>query len=237
MERENSQSNRVSTSGSASASRASTGKRSSTNIRKAPATFDPDVTVANHAVLTGIHPISVGAQTVVHPHARIISTYSAVDIGQGCVISEKAVVGLSDLSQDSDQEGLKLPETIRIGNNVSIETGAVVEAAEVGENTLIDVDAKVGAGATVGKVIIPTLSTAVSGSETHFYQNCTIGASSVVPPAQNVPDYTVIYGNNQRRMNRSLQTTQVMREIKAKGHEKQLNILQRLVPSNLAKWQ
>ncbi|KAF2104351.1 transferase hexapeptide domain protein [Rhizodiscina lignyota] len=217
MDQQASQAKRVSTSGTSS-NRASTAKRSSTNVPKAPTSLDPNAIIANHAVLTGIHTISVAAGTVIHPHARIISTYSAVDIGPGCIVSEKAVIGLSDLSQDDPEGDLELPEIIKIGQNVNIESGTIVEAAEIGENTLIDVDVKLGAGSVIGK-------------------NCTISACSVVPPGETVPDYTVIYGNNQRRLNKSLQSTPVILDIKSKGHEKQLNVLQRLVPSNLAKWQ
>lgn len=192
-------------------------KRSSTALPKPPTSLHSSAIIANHAVLTGTYSISIGANTVIHPHAKIVSTYCPVEIGSGCIISEKAVIGLSDFSQDLG-DMTRLPDKIVVHDHVKVESSALVEAVEVGEGSTVDVDAKLGAGARVGK-------------------HCTISASSVVAAGVDIPDYTVLYGDNQRRRNTTMLDAPIVGEIQAKGLEKQLKILQRLVPSNIAKWQ
>lgn len=58
---------------------------------------------------------------------------------------ENAVVGHSSGSDDGE------PSVI-IGDGVNIEAGAVVEAQMVGNGTSIEVNAKIGRGAIIGKV-------------------------------------------------------------------------------------
>jgi hypothetical protein len=49
---------------------------------------------------------------------------------------------------------------------------------------------------------------------------------------QELPDYTVVFGDNQTRKEKpGLDTYRLA------THQKQLGVLKRLVPSNLAKWQ
>jgi dynactin 6 len=127
-------------------------KRTSTAAPKPPTSLDPNALIANHAVLTGIHAISVGPQTVVHPHAKLVSTYSEVEIGAGCLILERAIVGLSDNSEDAPPGNAPLPERIVVEDNVTIESGSIVEAARIGANSFIDVGVIIGAGAVIGKV-------------------------------------------------------------------------------------
>jgi len=126
--------------------RASVSKRLSVlpQLPLAPTSIDPSAVVAKFAVLTGNHPITIGAGAVLHPYSKIISNEGPVVIGEGCVIWEKAVVGI-DGGHDSEQ-------SVVLGKNVVVESGAVVEAKEVGEGTTIEALAKVGVGARVGKV-------------------------------------------------------------------------------------
>ena len=63
-------------------------------------------------------------------------------IGKNCSISENAVVGVA-----GDEEG-----DVIIGDEVNIEAGAIVQAKSVGDGTMIEVGAKIGKGAVVGKV-------------------------------------------------------------------------------------
>src|SRR5262245_19869842 len=46
---------------------------------KAPATIDPSAVLANHCVLTGLFPITVGARAVLHPHSKVVSTAGPVE--------------------------------------------------------------------------------------------------------------------------------------------------------------
>jgi dynactin-6 len=91
----------------------------------------------------------IGPRAVVHQYAKIVSGDGSIELGEGCIIWEKAVVGnaTDDEGQKSEKE-----KKITLGSNVVIESGAVVEAETVGENTIIEAFAKVGEGAIVGKV-------------------------------------------------------------------------------------
>lgn len=116
---------------------------------KAPTSIDPTAIIANHAILTGIYPIKIGPRAVIHQYAKIVSGDGPIELGEGCIIWEKAVVGnaTDDEGQKSEKEN-----KITLGSNVVIESGAVVEAETVGENTIIEAFAKIGDGAIVGKV-------------------------------------------------------------------------------------
>lgn len=100
--------------------------------------------VADKAQITGTHPVEIGENTVLHPYASIKATGGSVRIGKNCIISENAVVGVGDGEQGD----------VIIGDEVNIESGAVVEATSVGDSTVIEVKAKVGKGAKVGKVYV-----------------------------------------------------------------------------------
>lgn len=58
-----------------------------------------------------------------------------------------------------------------------------------------------------------------------------------VPPGSVLEDYTIIYGQNQRRKDKTMEQNDLVKDIKAAAHQKQIKGLQQLIPSNLAKWQ
>lgn len=58
-----------------------------------------------------------------------------------------------------------------------------------------------------------------------------------LPPGSVLADYTIIYGQNQRRKDKTMERNQLVKNIKAAAHQKQIKGLQQLIPSNLAKWQ
>ncbi|KAK3077320.1 hypothetical protein LTS18_010590, partial [Coniosporium uncinatum] len=135
---------------SSSARPATTAKRPSSALPKAPCTIYPTAIVANHAVLTGKHPISIAEKAVLHPYAKVDSTVCAVEIGRGVVVGEKAVVGVvSSSGGGGGDEGRQ--EKVVLERNAFVENGAVVQAVRVGEGTVVQSDAKVGAGAVVGR--------------------------------------------------------------------------------------
>ena len=68
-------------------------------------------------------------------------------------------------------------------------------------------------------------------------QYCKITSFASLPPNSTLSDYTVVYGQNQRRKDTSLMTEDgLVKEIKAMAHQKQLKGFEKLIPSNLAKW-
>lgn len=67
-------------------------------------------------------------------------------MGSNCIISERSQIGLQSDPPDDEEYG------VVIENGVVVEVGAVVEARRVGEGTVVEVNAKIGKGAVLGKV-------------------------------------------------------------------------------------
>lgn len=106
--------------------------------------------IHENASLAGTHPITVGADAIIQPRAKIISSHGPVTIGDGCVVAERAVIGLgSSLGTEKDKSW---GGEVILGNGVIVESGAVVEGKMVGEGTIVEVGAVVGRGSVVGKV-------------------------------------------------------------------------------------
>jgi dynactin-6 len=87
-----------------------------------------------------VHP-----RAVINPYAKIISAAGPVEIGEGAIVWEKAVVGSSSAAEGAEQR-------VSLGPNVVVETGAVIEGGEVGEATVVESFARVGARCKIGKV-------------------------------------------------------------------------------------
>ena len=68
-------------------------------------------------------------------------------IGKACILSERSAVGLQSLSNDQT-------EGVVIEDCVVIEVGAIVEAKRVGEGSIIEINARVGKGAVIGRVCV-----------------------------------------------------------------------------------
>lgn len=125
----------------------STTKRSTTapTAPKPPISFAPAVSISDSASLVGTKLITVGSDTVIHPRAKLIASYGPVTVGKACILSERSAIGLQSPSNDQ-------PEGAVIEDYVIVEVGAIVEAKRVGEGSIIEINAKVGKGAVVGKV-------------------------------------------------------------------------------------
>lgn len=143
-------------------------KRQSVLPKPSSIVLDSSVLIAQHAQLTGTHPITIGPNTVMHPHSKISSMLAPVVLGEGVVIYERAKigVGIGD-GTDADSRRSSTISTERssvygrgegtvLGPNVVIETGAIVEAAEVGEGSTIEVGAVLGRGCVIGRVSLTT---------------------------------------------------------------------------------
>jgi dynactin-6 len=125
--------------------------------------LDPTVLIAQHAQITGTHPITLGPNTILHPHSKVSSALAPVVLGEGVVVYERAKVGIGlgpDLDAESRRSSMASSRSsgnVRsdgtlLGKNVVVEANAVVEAAEVGEGTVVEVGAILGRGCVVGKV-------------------------------------------------------------------------------------
>jgi UDP-3-O-[3-hydroxymyristoyl] glucosamine N-acyltransferase len=66
---------------------------SSSGPPKAPLKADPTATIADNVVFQGTYPVTIGAGTVIHPRAKFYAFEGPIIIGDGCIISEKAMIG------------------------------------------------------------------------------------------------------------------------------------------------
>ena len=126
----------------------SSSKRVSTMpaVPKPPTSLSSTLVIADNASLTGTHLITLGSNTIIHPRTKLSSTFAPVKIGSSCIISERSLIGLQSEAAADQREG------VVIDNGVVVEVGAVVEAKRIGEGCVIEVNAKIGKSAVVGKV-------------------------------------------------------------------------------------
>lgn len=78
--------------------RSSSPSRTPTGPPKAPLKADPTATIADTAVFQGTHPVTIGAGTVIHPRAKFYAYEGPIVVGDGCIISEKVVIGAAPSS-------------------------------------------------------------------------------------------------------------------------------------------
>ena len=120
-------------------------------LSKPTTTIYPSAIVAEKAILTGPHRITIGANSAIHPFAKIVSNGGPVTIGENVIIKERAIVGIADNGGEVDMRETGNGEVV-LEDSVTIESSAVVEASTIGEGSTIDVGARAGAGARIGKV-------------------------------------------------------------------------------------
>ncbi|KAF1351072.1 trimeric LpxA-like protein [Delphinella strobiligena] len=176
---------------------------------KPPCSIHPSAIISDKAIITGTHPVTIGEGCVVHPFAKITSAVAPVRIGNNSIIAERTTVGLIAESSASEDAAVTLED------NVSIESGAVVEAVRVGTGSVVEVNARLGPRATVGKF-------------------CKI--SSLCNVFDELPDYTIVFGEGSRRIDATVKARSDVRDLKIKGHMMHIETLKRLVPSNTSKW-
>lgn len=112
---------------------------------KPPISFAPTISISDSASLVGSKLITIKSDAIIHPRAKLISSYAPVTLGKSCILGERTVIGLQSSSDDQ-------PEGVVIEDCVVIEVGAIVEAKRVGEGSIIEVNSRVGKGAVIGKV-------------------------------------------------------------------------------------
>ncbi|PWW77287.1 hypothetical protein C7212DRAFT_185576 [Tuber magnatum] len=100
--------------------------RPSEAVAKPPTTLASSVVIAETASLTGTFPIKIGANTVIHPRAKLASAHGPITIGEHCIICERTHI------YPPDAEGLV------IGDGTVVEVNAVVEGS-VGAGSVVEV--------------------------------------------------------------------------------------------------
>lgn len=215
---------------------------------KAPVRFSSSLIIAESAILTGTHIITLRTESLVHPRAKIESTAGPVDVGKRCIVQERTHVGsvpsgMVPTSPGGDTGSEKNTTGVVLHDYVTIQACAVVEAGGtvVGEGSVVGVGAKIGRGAVIGEVrshnfFIPSLpfpkvENRLNLLTPHVYQYCTISPRTIIPPGTKIADYTVVFSqDNQRRDKRDV------KDIRKRQQVRQLEILQKLIPSNPAKF-
>ena len=171
--------------------------------------------VADKAQLTGANTISIGENSFIHPHAKVKAEHGNVTIGKGCIISERATVGPAAPAEGNTTEEVD----VILGDGVSIESGAVISARQVGDHSTIEINAKVGAGAVVGKW-------------------CKVGPLCEVGVDEVVEDFTVVFGDGggKRRVDAVVRERRDVRDLRVRGREKEVEVLRGLVADGKGKW-
>ncbi|KLU88528.1 hypothetical protein MAPG_07513, partial [Magnaporthiopsis poae ATCC 64411] len=105
--------------------------------------------------------------------------------------------------------------SVTLADLVTVEAAAVIESGGtyVGEGTTVGVACRIGAGASIGK-------------------HCTLTPRSVVAPGEKIPEFTVIYSNGMRRVDR-----RNMQGLRSPVQTRHIDVLRKLIPSNPAKFQ
>ncbi|CUS11841.1 unnamed protein product [Tuber aestivum] len=111
--------------------------RPSEAVAKPPTVLASSVVIAEAASLTGTFPIKIGANTVIHPRAKLTSAQGPITIGEHCIICERTQIC------PPGAEGLVIED------GVVVEVNAVVEGS-VGAGSVVEVGVRIGKGGSVG---------------------------------------------------------------------------------------
>jgi dynactin-6 len=169
-------------------------------------------------------PCTIHPTAIVAAKATIIGSYS-ISIGENSVLHPyskldashgKVTIGNNTTIGEMAVVGGGTGD-VEIGDGVEIGPGAALEGCTVGEGGVVEGKGKIGNGAVVGRF-------------------CRVSALNEVMPGEVLADYTVVYGNGQRRRNTTLAENEEVREAKLKGQELQVQLLKRLIPNSAAKW-
>ncbi|XP_065222941.1 dynactin subunit 6 [Planococcus citri] len=114
--------------------------------------------------------VTIGSMTIVHPCATIIAESGPIVIGDGNIIEEQVLI-INNAKNSSGDD----PPTLVIGNNNVFEVGCKVESASVGDNNVLECKSYIGPMVNLGV-------------------GCVIGAGCRLTIPEQVPDYTLVYG-------------------------------------------
>ncbi|KAL4912537.1 hypothetical protein BDW62DRAFT_206375 [Aspergillus aurantiobrunneus] len=136
----------------------SSSTQSSSAPRAPPAQISahPSVTISDNANFVGPYSISIGKGTIIHPRTRICATEGPVKIGEGCIISEKTIIGTlpgtpnnsgseSRSNDEAEEKAIVISSNVTVGIQVVIHPGARLHSGVV-----VDNQAVVGRGADIG---------------------------------------------------------------------------------------
>lgn len=169
--------------------------------------------IADRALLTGPHTITIAASATIHPHARLHAATTNITIGEHATVCENAIVGSATPNRTSaEAEG----ETI-LGPGVLISSSAsVASGARIGDYSTLSAHARVGAGAVVGKW-------------------CKICPSCGVLDGEVVEDFTAVMAQG-RRVDWGAREREEVRAARMRGRVGEGEGVRGLVADGGAKW-
>ncbi|CAH8645437.1 unnamed protein product [Heterobilharzia americana] len=127
----------------------------------------PGAIVCSECELSG--EIIIGANTIIHPKARIIAEAGPIHIGSYNLIEEQVEI-VNKISGS----------TMKIGDYNVFEVGAHCYALQVGDNNVFEAKCHIGPNVKI----------------TH---GCVIGAMSSMDSGETIPECTVVYGDEGHR--------------------------------------
>ena len=120
---------------------------------KPPLEIHPTAHLDPQAYVQGTYPISLGANVVIHPRARLAAVHGPLAIGAGTVISERCIIGgpVPDTKEPLPAP-TEVPLNTTIGRNVVFHTSAEAHAGTfLDDACLLEPRAVVRKGVNVGK--------------------------------------------------------------------------------------
>ncbi|KJF60128.1 transferase hexapeptide domain-containing protein [Coccidioides immitis RS] len=140
-----------------STSAARTGTSATPSIPRPPLSVHPNATISETVYFQGKHPISIGAGTVIHPRARLLSFEGPISVGEGCIIGEKSVVGNPQAPQSASEHSSgsatsPTPAVTIIENSVLIAPLSTVSSgSHIHSAATIDASAFLGRHVRIGR--------------------------------------------------------------------------------------
>lgn len=109
---------------------------------RAPVSVHSTTTVSETATFHGTYPITIGSGTVIHPRARLYSFEGPIQIGDGCIIGEKTIIGDNEpnSSSSTDASGgilTRISSSVVVGPQATIRTGSYIRSAAVVDSLAI----------------------------------------------------------------------------------------------------
>ncbi|WPH02227.1 Hypothetical protein R9X50_00508300 [Acrodontium crateriforme] len=175
---------------------------------KTPCRIHSTAVIADKVQITGPHAVEIGENAVLQPHVKLRAEGGKIIIGKNTTVAEKAIIGFAAGQGEGD---------IVIGDYVHIDAGTRIEASRIGDGSSIEVNSVIGKGAVVGK-------------------DCKVTALNVVNEGEELPDFTVVFCDGQRRIDQTMKDHAEIRTAKRLGQERTVALLQRLIPNVASKW-
>ncbi|OJD23065.1 hypothetical protein ACJ73_05584 [Blastomyces percursus] len=174
-----------------SSSRHSSSQKPPTPSYKPPVTAHPSTTIPESASFQGIHPISIGACTVIHPRTKFLSFEGPIKIGSGCIIGEKSIIGGPQTSPTSSTS----PTAAAVIDAGSFTTATAATTTILENSVLIGPLTTISAGTHISSAAIVDTA-AVLGRRVRVGQHAKVCPSCCIPDDGTVGNWIVIWGGS-----------------------------------------